>query len=164
MIVQALELVEMILVNMIHEQGGDVQLPADRDPSVYETSSHVILAVESDLPDQRRLSYSILLATTRSLKVVLIHRHHYRAVNFEIFEEGFGRLGRGRLRASTWMIRVRTRRFYVAAWSSAPWWNHSTLQDSVPTPPLLETMHLEAKGHGLVFRIIVVYEHWPVAG
>lgn len=96
-IVHALDLVEMVLVHAIQEHGGDVQLPADRDPSVYRTSDGATLSVESDLPNQRRLSYNILLAATQGLREFLIYRERYRAANFDIILDGYGRVGRGRL-------------------------------------------------------------------
>ena len=67
-------------LNLIHEHGGDMELPEDSDPSVNKTSDGTGLKLRSaKQPPARHLT----LSTTQGLRLVLINQEEYRAANFE---------------------------------------------------------------------------------
>lgn len=95
--VQAFDLVEMVINDAIQRQGPNARLPLDRDPSFYETSSGAHLRLFSNHAEHRRLSYSMIDATLRGLRYNLIDLGNFKEANFEIIVRGTGRVGGGRI-------------------------------------------------------------------
>lgn len=88
------------MANLVADEGGDVKLPID--PFVFQSPQGGVFEIHNvgsvRQPNRKLLTYEMMFQAARGLEEVLIHRHNYFEVAFEIWERSVGRVGGGIIR------------------------------------------------------------------